>query len=419
MHLKWFFKINFFGIIFLGDFMITKYYNAKILTSAYEDIIDGELVVKDNKIVFVGKKYDGECDEQFDCQGNLLMPGFINCHAHSAMTLLKGVGEGESLENWLFGHIIPKEKLLTEKDIYDGTSLAVKEMLKNGITCFQDSYFFPEQTAKACQDNGMRVYISLSQGYSQNKFLSYDELESLYNKLKNNDGLINYNFYFHSVYTCDEKQFINTINLAKKHGTFLGTHASETLTEVGECTQTHGGLTPIQLLDSYGFFDVPTLIAHGVHLQKEDYEILENKQVSVAHNPSSNLKLGSGIANLKALKAHNINICLGTDGSASNNRLDMFREIYLSSVLQKGIFNDPMLITSSDAIAFATENGAKALCNDKIGKLKVDNLADFIMIDLHSINNQVCNDIKSNIVYACGVEDILMTVVDGKVVYKK
>ena len=377
------------------------------------------MVVDDKKIIFVGKKYDGNVDEQIDCKGNLLMPGFINCHAHSAMTLLKGVGEGENLESWLFSHIIPREKLLTPKDIYDGTVLAVKEMQKNGITCFQDSYFYPEQTAKACQDNNMRVYISLSQGYSQNEFLSCDELEKLYNRLKNKNGLINYNFYFHSVYTCDEQQFINTIGLAKKYKAFIGTHASETLTEVGECTQTHGGQTPIMLLDSYGFFDIPSLIAHGVHLQKEDYEILQNKPVSVAHNPSSNLKLGSGIANLKALKSRGINICLGTDGSASNNKLDMFREMFLSSVLQKGIFNDPTLITASDAIAFATQNGAKALCNDKIGKLKVDNYADFIMIDLHGINNQVCNDIKSNIVYASGVEDVLMTVIDGKIVYKK
>lgn len=399
--------------------MIKKLYNAKILTDAYAQIFDGEIAIEDDKIIYVGNKFDGRVDEQIDCNGNLLMSGFVNCHTHSAMTLLKGLGEDESLENWLFKFIMPREKTLTKQDVYNGSVLAIKEMLKNGITCFQDNYFYPKQTAKACQDLGIRAVVSLSQNYSPSKFLTKSELEKLYLDLKDKYPLVNYNFYCHSTYTCNEQQFFDTISLAKKYGKLVSTHSSETLTEVGECTQTHNGQTPTMLLNSFGFFDVKSTFAHGVHLQKEDYEILKDKNTSVVHNPSSNLKLGSGIANLKALLQNGINICLGTDGSASNNRLDMFREMFLASSLQKAIFNDPKLISCSQALAMATQNGAKALGLEKIGTLRVNNYADIIMIDLAGIDNAIKNDIKSNLVYACSSEDVLMTMINGKIVYKK
>lgn len=398
--------------------MKTKFENARILTTPTDDIFLGEIVINDDKIEFIGTKYQGKVDKIFDCKKNLLMAGFINCHAHSAMSLLKGISDSDSLEDWL-KKVNPIEKNFTEKDIYDGTVLAIKEYLKNGITCFQDCYFYPDIITKAVEDCGIRAVIALSQNYSIDKFLSKQELEDLFLKLNKKSPLVDYLFYCHSVYTCNESQFANTISLARKYDKIVCCHMSESLTEVGVCTQTHNGLTPVMVLESFGFFDGKNLVAHGVHLQKEDYALLEKYHVNIAHNPSSNLKLGSGIANLKSMKNHGINICLGTDGSASNNRLDMFREMYLSSVLQKALLNDPTLINPETALEMATTNGAKALCNDKIGSLKVGNYADMIMIDMHSVDNQVCRDIKSNLVYACGAEDVLMTMVNGKILYEK
>ncbi len=398
--------------------MKTKFENARILTSPTDDIFLGEIVINNDKIEFIGTKYQGKVDKVFDCKKNLLMAGFINCHAHSAMSLLKGISDSDSLEDWL-KKVNPIEKNFTEKDIYDGTVLAIKEYLKNGITCFQDCYFYPDIIAKAVEDCGIRAVIALSQNYSIDKFLSKQELEDLFLKLNKKSPLVDYLFYCHSVYTCNESQFANTISLARKYDKIVCCHMSESLTEVGVCTQTHNGLTPVMVLESFGFFDGKNLVAHGVHLQKEDYALLEKYHVNIAHNPSSNLKLGSGIANLKSMKNHGINICLGTDGSASNNRLDMFREMYLSSVLQKALLNDPTLINPETALEMATTNGAKALCNDKIGSLKVGNYADMIMIDMHSVDNQVCRDIKSNLVYACGAEDVLLTMVNGKILYEK
>ncbi len=398
--------------------MKTKFENALILTSPTDDIFLGEIVINDGKIEFIGTKYQGKVDKVFDCKKNLLMAGFINCHAHSAMSLLKGISDSDSLEDWL-KKVNPIEKNFTEKDIYDGTVLAIKEYLKNGITCFQDCYFYPDIIAKAVEDCGIRAVIALSQNYSIDKFLSKQELEDLFLKLNKKSPLVDYLFYCHSVYTCNESQFADTISLARKYDKIVSCHMSESLTEIGVCTQTHNGLTPVMVLESFGFFDGKNLVAHGVHLQKEDYALLEKYHVNIVHNPSSNLKLGSGIANLKSMKNHGINICLGTDGSASNNRLDMFREMYLSSVLQKALLNDPTLINPETALEMATTNGAKALCNDKIGSLKVGNYADMIMIDMHSVDNQVCRDIKSNLVYACGAEDVLMTMVNGKILYEK
>lgn len=398
--------------------MITKFTNALIMTSPVEEIISGELVIEDNLIKFIGKQYKGKTDNVIDCKGNLLMAGFINCHTHSSMTLLKGISDSDTLEDWLYKKMNPIENSLTESDIYTGTVLAIAEFLKNGITCFQDCYFMPRNIVKAIKDCGIRAVVGLSQNKTLKDYEAIEDLEKLYLSLKDESELIDYLFYCHSVYTCNETQFFNAIKLAKKYDKMVATHMSETLTEVGLCTQTHGGMTPVMLLESYGFFDVKCLLAHGVHLQKEDYEILKKYNLSIAHNPSSNLKLGSGIANLKSLKNNNINICLGTDGSASNNKLDMFREMYLSSVLQKTLLNDTTLVTSEEALSMATINGAKALNNNKIGSLKKGNFADIIMIDMHSINNKVCNNIKSNLVYACGAEDVLMTMVNGKILYE-
>lgn len=394
--------------------MIIKFINATILTDGDSDVFKGEVVVDNNIIKYVGDKYEGDFDDVIDCNNNILMPGFINCHAHSPMTLLKGVGEGCSLEDWLFKHIIPLEKTLTKQDIYNGTKLAVQEFLKNGITCFQDSYFYPEVTAQVCQEMGIRAVISLSQGYSQTKFLTEKQLENLYLKLKDKYNLVKFNFYFHSTYTCDEKQILSAIKLAKKYNTFVGTHASETLTEVGNCTAKNNGKTPIMLLENLGFFDVDNLIAHCVVLEKEDLVILNKYKVNIVHNPASNLKLGSGIANLKAMEQNGVNICLGTDGSASNNRLDMFREMYLASVLQKALFNDATLFTPQKVLNMATKNGAKALGYDNLGQIKQGYLADLILIE-----NTAQNCIKSEIVYANGAENVLLTMVNGNIVYKK
>lgn len=398
--------------------MKIKIFNAKILESYNSKIFLGEIVVENDKIIYIGKKYNGECEKNIDAEQNLVMPGLINCHTHSPMTFLKGFGEDTTLETWLEKYMFPLEETETFDDIYYGSMLAIAEFVRGGITTFADNYYYTRATAKACEKAGMRAVLSISPNLTPYKLQTREDMEKEFEELSK-IPLIKCNFYCHATYTCDEALYANVEFLAKKYKTFNGTHASETLTEVGNCTIKNNGKTPIGLLESYGFFDNPSLLAHCVHLDEKDYEILSKYNVSVVHNPSSNLKLASGIAPVNAMLKRNINVCLGTDGSASNNRLDMFREMYLTAVLQKEQLKNPTVLPCETVIKIATINGAKALGLEKLGELKVGNYADLIMVNMNSINNCSCCDEKSALVYSSGTEDVLLTIVNGKILYYK
>lgn len=391
--------------------MKTLIQNAKILLNADSDIIDGDILINNNIIEKIDKNIKVDDDVKIiDAKQNLIMSGFIDCHAHSAMTILKGVGEGTPLETWLYDYMFKYESHLTSEDIYYGTKLAVLEYLKNGITTVNDMYYKGESIAKAFYEMGLRAFVQCDES-------SIEETEKLYLNIQKYSPLVKANFGCHSVYTADEERFSHAIKLAKKYNEIVSTHMCETLTEVGNCDKEHK-MTPVKLLESYGFFDTKAMVYHAVYLDKEDYDILKKYNVSVCSNPASNLKLGSGIAPVYPLISKGINVCLGTDGSASNNRLDMFREMYLVGCLQKGIMHNSEVIKCEEVIKMATENGAKALNANNIGTIKVGNLADLIMINLHGTNNATNINIKSNLVYASGSEDVIMTMVDGKVLYE-
>ena len=392
--------------------MKTLIKNAKILLSSYEDIFLGDILINDNIIEKIEDRIDTEDNVcVINANNNLIMAGFVDCHTHSPMTILKGLGEGENLEDWLFNYIFKYESKLTKQDMYWGTKLAILEYLKNGITTVNEMYpYGSEEIAKAFYEGGIRAVVQCDEE-------SFIDNEKMYNLVEKYSPLIKASFGCHSVYTAGEERFSNALKSAKLHNTIISTHACETITEVGNCDK-ENGVTPIKLLESYGFFDTKSLVYHAVHLDREDYNILKQYNVSVCTNPSSNLKLGSGIAPINALLSKGINVCIGTDGSASNNRLDMFREMYLSSCLQKAVMENSKIISCEESIKMATENGAIALGINKIGSLKVGNFADLIMINLHGIDNATNINIKSNLVYASGTEDVLMTMVDGKILYK-
>ena len=391
--------------------MKTLIKNAKILLNADSDIINGDILINNNVIEKIDKNIDENMvDKVINAQGNLIMPGFIDCHTHSPMTILKGLGEGKSLESWLYDYMFKYEAHLTSEDIYYGTKLAVLEYLKNGITSVNDMYYKGESVAKAFYEMGLRAFVQCDEN-------SIEDTEKLYLDIQKYSPLVKANFGCHSVYTADEERFAKAIKLAKKYNEIVSTHMSETLTEVGNCDKEFK-MTPVKLLENYGFFDTKALVYHAVHLDKEDFDILKRYNVSVCSNPASNLKLGSGVAPIYSMINKGINVCLGTDGSASNNRLDMFREMYLVGCLQKGVMHNSEVIKCEEVIKMVTENGAKALNINNIGTIKVGNLADLIMINLHGINNATNINIKSNLVYASGSEDVIMTMVDGKVLYE-
>ncbi len=243
------------------------------------------------------------------------------------------------------------------------------------------------------------------------------EVEEFYLKHKDNE-LINFMIYAHSTYTKDEAELTALINLAHKYKLPIYTHMSETVTEVSNCVVKNNGLTPPMLLEQLGFFDLSATVAHAVHIDKGDIDILSGYNVNVVSCPASNLKLGSGIAPVNALVEAGVNVALGTDGEASNNRLDMFREMYLASTLQKAQLRDASVMNARKVLTMATVNGAYALNIKKVGKLVKGYKADIIMLDKTMPNLTPLNNAYSAVVYSAGSENICFTMVNGKVLYE-
>lgn len=390
--------------------------NAIVVTLDKDDRIikNGQVEIEDNIITYVGpnREMSGEI---IDAEGNIIMPGLINTHCHLAMTLFRGYGENSNFRNWWVDYMRPLEAKLEKNDCYYGASLGILELLKNGVTTVADFYLNYEETAKAVADTGIRANIGIGAITGQ-EVLSQDYLSEEIKKISISP-LIKPILYAHSLYSCDESQFAELNKFAKTHNLVKSTHVSETLFEVGNIYN-KSGLTPIALLENYGFFDSPCLLAHCVHCDKDDIEIMKNYDITVATNPSSNLILGSGIAPLYSFIKNNINVSIGTDGAASNNNLNMFKEMYLADNLQAGVLNQAQAITTVDALKMATVRGALALGYDNLGRLQEGYLADIIMIDTKKPNMQPLNDIFNNLVNACESNNVIMTMVDGKIVYR-
>lgn len=386
------------------------------LNQKNEILRNGQVEIDDNKIIYVGapRQIVGKANV-IDANGNIIMPGFVNTHCHLAMTLFRGYGENSNFSDWWMDYMRPLENKLELEDCYYGATLGILELLKNGVTTVADFYLHPEETARAVVDTGIRGNIAIG-AITGSEVLSAESLEEEVKKISISSR-IKPILYAHSVYSCDESQFAELNKFAKSHDLIKSTHASETLTEVGNVHSRYG-VTPIGLLESYGFFDTPSILAHCVHCDKDDIEIMKKYDITVATNPSSNLILGSGIAPLYSYVKNNINVSIGTDGAASNNNLNMFKEMYLADNLQAGVLNQAHAITSIDALKMATVRGALALGYDNLGRVEPGYLADLIMIDVSRPNMQPTNDIFNNLVNACESNNVIMTMVDGKILYK-
>lgn len=400
--------------------MKTLFQNAKILKLNTDNgYITGDVVVNGNIIEYVGKKApNGSYDKVIDVNGNVLMPGFVNAHAHTAMTLLRGVKDDVPLQEWLMDGVVPMEEKMTDEDVYWGQMLGIAEYVRNGITTFEENYFNYEGFTKAINKSGLRARIGIGPKINDKNNNHYQYLENLLQIVKNNtdESLVNVVVYAHSIYTISEDQFYAMVKFANDKGYPFSIHLSETLKEVGDCTVEHKELTPPGYIESLGFLDRPCLCYHCVHMDKDDIQILADYGASVATCPSSNIKLASGIAPIYAMQNKGINICIGTDGVASNNCLDMFKEMFLVATLSKVSLYDPSVITAKEVLEMATINGARALGVNS-GEIEVGRNADIILIDLNSPHMQPSTNIISNLVYSARGSDVYFTMVGGKVVY--
>lgn len=380
--------------------------------------------IKDDRIDYVGTEQpETAYDYEKDMTGKLVMPGLINCHNHCPMVLLRGVGSDLPLDKWLFGTVFPIEDKLTAEIISAGSYLAIMEMLKGGTVSFSDMYFEPHTTIEAVGKSGMRANITRPvQSFDPNEMPkdSYRIKESiaLYDKYNNTfDGRVLVDFCIHAEYTCTERIAKPYIDMCNERGGLMHIHLSETEKEHRECIEKYGK-TPAQWFNDMGAFDSRAFLAHCVAVDDNDLEIFKTKVVNVVHNPTSNMKLGSGFARIPKMLNMGINVALGTDGAASNNNLDMFEEMHLASVIHNGYLRDATVMNADTVIKMATINGAKLQGRDDCGEIKVGNKADIIAINLDSPHLYPALDEKALITYAAQSSDVCMTMVDGKILYE-
>lgn len=401
--------------------MVTLFRNAKILDlDSEKGYFEGAVVVEDDLITYVGNKEPRvKVDKVIDVCGNILMPGFVNAHAHTAMTILRGIKDDASLQDWLYDNIIPCESKLSEQDVYWGQMLGIAEYARNGITAVEELYFNYEGMCKAIEKSGIRARISVGAKVCTPKgYNCYKDLENQYKIIKKhtNEKLVNISCFAHAIYSTSEEKFFDILRFAKNYDLPLGIHLAETLKEVGDCTLQHKNLTPAGYLESLGFLDRPCLCAHCVHMDKDDLQILADYGASVATCPSSNIKLASGIAPIYAMQNKGINIAIGTDGPASNNCLDMFKEMFLVATLSKVSIYDPSVVSARDVLKMATINGANALGINS-GEIKVGKNADIILVKTTEPHMQPSDNIISNLVYSAKGSDVYFTMVGGKVLF--
>ncbi|MDO9535858.1 MAG: amidohydrolase [Bacillota bacterium] len=391
----------------------------------YKIISDGEILIEDSLITYTGprlKRSPESINRVLNTSDSLVMPGFINTHTHAAMTLFRSYADDMSLMDWLQKKIWPVEAKLQREDIYWGTMLAILEMLKGGTTCFADMYFFMDEVARACGESGIRASISQGLiGIENAKGLDglKESSRLVENWHKKDDGRITVMLGPHAPYTCPPAYLQKVASKAAELGIPIHIHLSETRSEVEECRAAYGK-TPIELMDEIGLLEQNVLAAHCVHLTGREIEIISEKKVAVAHNPGSNLKLGSGVAPLAELLKKGALVSLGTDGASSNNNLDMVEEMRLAALLQKGVSEDPTVVTAEDALTMATLNGAKSLfLDEEIGTLRKGSKADLIMFNLKKPHFYPLHNLISHLVYSAASSDVELVMVNGKFLMEK
>lgn len=395
--------------------------DTNILTMESEEIIKGNIGIVDSEIVFCGVTPDEFIpDEVIDGEGTITMPGLINAHTHAAMSLMRNYADDLPFWPWLTEKIWPIEEKLTGDHVYHGTMLSIVEMIRSGITTFADMYMFMDEVAKAVDITGIRANLSrgiTGSGSAEEGLIKLKESEEFFKKYNNSsDGRIKVDLGPHAPYTCDKEYLLHVIELAKKTDARLHIHLSESKKEVEDSYETHG-MSPIQYMNEIGLFECSTMAAHCVHIDEKDIAILKEKNVSVLNNPGSNMKLANGFSPVEKLIDAGVNVALGTDGSSSNNNLNMFEEMNYASLVNKATTLEPTAVPAFKALQMATINGAKALgIEDKVGTITPGKKADLIMIDIEKAHFYPKYNLISSLVYSAQASDVMNVIIDGNVV---
>lgn len=391
------------------------------------NVISGYFIgTQNDKITYISEQAPKDPEiygRAYNGKNKLLIPGFVNAHSHCAATILRSYADCQALDDWLNNWIFPFESKMTGEDYYWSTVLGLAEMARYGITSCSDMYFEGEDRILAINDSKMKCNMAeCIICFDDISFDKHPLYSATLNYVKNAhnscDGRLKIDMNIHGEYTTKEQICKGISEVAKQYNLINTIHVSETKAEHEQCKQRHNGMTPVQYFDSIGVFESPTLIAHGVWLEDNDLKILKEKNVSVATNPASNMKLGSGIANLPAILNSGINLCLGTDGMASNNNHDIFKDMYLMALLNRAQMHDPTLMTAKEVLYAATRAGSVAQGRLDCGYIKKDFKADLCVMDLSEPIWCPGENILNNLIYASQGSDICLTMVDGQVVYE-
>lgn len=399
-------------ILIKGGYVVTMDPQRRVLNG-------GSVAVEGDRITGVAKEIREKAEVVINARGKAVLPGLINAHTHLSMTLLRGVADDMSLMKWLETKIWPIEKNLKAEDCYAGALLGCLEMIKSGTTCFADMYFHMEDVARAVEESGIRGVLSygiVELGDPKRRESELNKGEDLVKNWNGKaEGRILTMFGPHAPYTCSPECLTKVKELAKKYDVGIHTHLSETRDDVKQMVKKYGK-RPVKHLDSIGFLGPEVLAAHCVWLTENEIKLLRERGVKPVHNPVSNMKLGSGVAPVPEMLAAGIPVALGTDGAASNNSLDMFKEMKFAALLNKAYRLDPVAVPAMSALEMATVNGATALgLGGELGSIEVGKKADLVLVDLEKPHLTPLHNLISHLVYSAVGSDVETTIVDGRI----
>lgn len=402
------------GILIKNAMIVTMDEDREVINNGYV-LIEGDKFIEVRKGDYLGETQNLAI---IDGNGYCVMPGLINCHTHAAMTLLRGYGEGLPLMRWLNEKIWPMESKFNENHIKIGTEIAILEMLRTGTTAFNDMYFYQDSVMEVCKEFNMRVSLGIPiiGDHWKEQLRSAENLINIVDKENNN--LIRTMIAPHSPYTLSKEALKDIGCVAKNYNKGVHIHIAETEDEINIIKERYN-MTPCELLSSTDIFNNKVVGAHCVHLTDNDIKILKDNQVSPVYNPQSNMKLASGTARILEMLNNDINVCIGTDGTSSNNNLNMFEEMETGALLQKLWYKEPTALDGKTILKMATQNGARALGFDNVGVIKSGNYADLIMVNLNKPNMVPVHDIYSNLVFASDGSEIKYVIINGKIVMSK
>ena len=375
-----------------------------------------DILIEDGTIKQIGKQIKCDAEKVIDATGKVVMPGLINTHAHIPMSIFRETLDGYTLQDWLEQKIWPMEDKLTNEDIYYASMLSFIEMIKTGTTTINDMYFMTEDIVKAALDTGVRLQTTRTlQSLAGKGGARIQELEELIQKYRNQYETISLNIGIHGFYTSNAPYIEQCANLARKYQLPVHIHFCENAKEVEDIQREYQVQSPVELIQQY-FKGLHVILAHAVKLSQQEIAALKESDISVSHCPVSNLKLGCGIANIAYMREQGITVSLGTDGQGSGSNLDLFETMKYTTLLQKGMLENPKELPAYEVLKMATVNGAKALqLEEKIGSIEQGKQADIIILNLNHVTTIPVNNVFSEIVYNVKGTNVETTIVNGKI----